>query len=233
MATIPENAGLISLPLAIWGDGYSSFLPQWWEGVNSLETKPFEIIIVTDEKNFPAVAAGFQENLKIEVRNDLKTYAEFWNRAIELCSGKWIALCNVDDQFMPKGLNSIPEAEKQGCNLVCDAIRTKGTDHIQQTVWHPEELNYLMDLGGANPMTKALWQAAGGFPEGIRFADWGLALKMRQTGLVKPYTTPEIRIVYDRGYDRLTLSGASLGPDDRAKGNEEIQNLVRVLKCES
>jgi glycosyltransferase involved in cell wall biosynthesis len=230
LATIPEDAGLISLPLAIWGDGYSSFLPQWWAGVKSLETKPFEIIIVTDEKNFPAVAASFQENLKIEVRDDLRTYAEFWNRAIELCSGKWIAICNVDDYFLPKGLNSIPEAEKQGCNLVCDAIRTKGSDHVQQCLWQPETLNYEFELGGANPMTKALWQASGGFPEGIRFADWGLAIRMRKTGLVKAYTTAEIRIVYDRGYDRLTLSGARLGADQRAEAKEQIRQLEKALR---
>jgi glycosyltransferase involved in cell wall biosynthesis len=202
--------------------------------VNSLETQPFEIIIVTDEKNYPAVVASVTDWHRVRViKEDLKTYAEFWNRAIELCSGKWIALCNVDDYFLPRGLNSIPAAEAEGCNLVCDAIMTKGTDHIQQTVWRPDELNYLMDLGGANPMTKALWQASGGFPEGIRFADWGLAILMRETGLVKPFVTSEIRIIYDRGYDRNTLSGARLGPDDRARGNEEIQNLVRSLKSKS
>jgi glycosyltransferase involved in cell wall biosynthesis len=199
--------------------------------VNSLETQPFEIIIVTDDKNYPAVVASVTDWHRVRViKENLKTYAEFWNRAIELCSGKWIAICNVDDYFLPRGLNSIPAAEAQGSNLVCDAIRSKGSDHVQQTVWRPEELNFAFDLGGANPMTKALWQASGGFPEGIRFADWGLAILMRKTGLVKPYTTSEIRIVYDRGYDRVTLSGASIGADERAEGNEQIRQLAKSLR---
>jgi hypothetical protein len=231
LATIPKNPCLISLPLAIWGERYSEFLPQWWDGVRSLETQPDEIIIVTDDKNFPAVAASVERWEKVRViKENLTSYAQFWNRAIELCSGKWIAICNVDDQFRPKGLNSIPQAEAQGKNLVCDAIRTKGSDYVQQTIWNPDALNYEFELGGANPMTKALWQAAEGFPEGIRFADWGLALGMRKTGLVEPYVTSEIRIVYDRGYDRLTLSGATLGADERAEGREQIRQLVRQYK---
>ena len=231
MATIPQKPPLISLPLAIWGDSYSSFLPQWWEGVRSLETQPDEIIIVTDDRNFPAVAASVERWEKVRViKENLNSYAQYWNKAISLCGGKWIAICNVDDYFLPKGLNSILEAEKRGKNLVCDAIRTKGTDHVQQTIWNPDALNYEFELGGANPMTKALWQAAGGFPEGIRFADWGLALGMRKSGLVEPYVTSEIRIVYDRGYDRLTLSGALLGAAERAEGREQIKQLAKSLK---
>lgn len=231
MATIPKKPPLISLPLAIWGDGYSSFLPQWWEGVRSLETKPDEIIIVTDDNNFPAVAASVPDWGDVRViKENLNSYAEYWNKAISLCGGKWIALCNVDDYFLPRGLNSILEAEKRGKNLVCDAIRTKGSDFVQQTMWVAHDLDHDFQLGGANPMTKALWQAAGGFPEGIRFADWGLALGMRKTGLVEPYVTSEIRIVYDRGYDRLTLSGARLGAAERAEGMEQIRQLAKSLR---
>ncbi len=199
--------------------------------MRSLETKPDEIIIVADDKNFPAVVASVWRWEKVRViKENLNSYAEYWNKAISLCGGKWIALCNVDDYFLPRGLNSIPEAEKRGKNLVCDAIRTKGSDHVQQTIWNPETLNYEFELGGANPMTKALWQAAGGFPEGIRFADWGLALGMRKTGLVEAYVTSEIRIVYDRGYDRLTLSGATLGEAERAEGREQIRQLAKSLR---
>ena len=199
--------------------------------MNSLETQPFEIIIVTDDKNYPAVVASVSDWHRVRViKEDLKTYAEFWNKAISLCSGKWIALCNVDDYFMPRGLNSIPLAEAEDCNLVCDAIRTKGSDHVLQTMWVPETLNHDFPLGGANPMIKDLWEASGGFPEGIRFADWGLALHMRKTGLVKPYTTAEIRIVYDRGHDRVTLSGALLGADQRSEGMDQIRRLAKSLR---
>ena len=231
MAAIPPKPPLISLALAVWGTGYSEYLPQWWEGVRSLETKPDEIIIVTDDKNFPAVAASVERWEKVRViKESLSSYAQYWNKAISLCGGKWIAICNVDDYFLPKGLNSILEAERLGKNLVCDAIRTKGKDDVQRTNWIPHELNHTFSLGGANPMTKALWQAAGGFPEGIRFADWGLALGMRKSGLVEPYVTSEIRIVYDRGYDRVTLSGASISTEERTEGLAEIRRLAKALR---
>ena len=199
--------------------------------MQSLETKPFEINIVTDEKNWEAVKASVPNGGVVRViKENLNSYAEYWNQAIYLCVGKWIAICNVDDYFLPKALNSIPEAEAAGCNLVCDWLRTKGSDSVQQTKWMPETLDYEFELGGANPMTRHLWQASGGFPEGIRFADWGFALHMRKTGLVKPYNTPTMRIVFDRGYDRMTTSGALVGPDERAEGMEQIRQLSRSLR---
>jgi len=53
---------------------------------------------------------------------------------------------------------------------------------------------------------------------------------MRKTGLVKPYRTSEIRIVYDRGYDRVTLSGASISAQDRTEGIEQIRQLAKALR---
>ena len=232
MASLPQDPRVtIGLPLAIWGDGYSKFLDQWWDGVLSLQTKPDEIVIVTDSKNYPAVYERVRDwSITKVVKEDLENYAQYWNLAIELCSTKWVAICNVDDYFLPKGINSILEAEKRECNLVCDAIRTKGKDHVLYTNWVADDLNHNFELGGANPMTKDLWRASGGFPEGIRFADWGLALHMRKTGLVKPYRTAEIRIVYDRGYDRVTLSGASISSEDRTAGMEQIRQLAKALR---
>jgi len=232
LASLPQDPRVtIGLPLAIWGDGYSKFLDQWWNGVLSLETKPDEIVIVTDSKNYPVVFESVRDwSITKVVKEDLENYAQYWNRAIELCSTKWVAICNADDYFLPRGINSILEAEKRGCNLVCDAIRTKGKEHILYTNWVADDLNHTFELGGANPMTKDLWRASGGFPEGIRFADWGLALHMRKTGLVKPYSTPEIRIVYDRGYDRVTLSGASISSEDRTAGMEQIRQLAKALR---
>jgi hypothetical protein len=79
-------------------------------------------------------------------------------------------------------------------------------------------------------MAKQLWEAAGGFLPGIRFADWGLAIQMDKTGLVKPFYASTMRIIYDVGYDRPTLSGAQLGSAERAEANEEPKRLLRELE---
>lgn len=231
LATASKDTGLtISLPLAIWGSGYSQFLPQWWRGVQKLETKPTEIVIVTDKANHSAVMESIPDGVEVRVeKRNLQSYAQFWNEAVRLTTGKWIAFCNVDDEFVERGLNAVPVADQKNCNLVCDVIRTRGTDQYQQTRWQPRSLDERFDLGGANPMTRELFDAAQGFPEGIRFADWGMALYMRKTGLVKAFRTSETRIIFDRGYNRLTMSGALLGPDERAKANEQIRELARSL----
>jgi len=221
----------ISLPLAIWGTGYAEFLPRWWEGVQSLETEFLEVVIVTDRENYPAVMKAVTDFSKVRIRVETHAdYAGYWNRAIELCQGKWFAMCNVDDQFLPGALSQIQEADESSHNLLCDNLKTKGTGTIQTANWKPEEFGYTFTLLGANPMTKHLWEAAGGFLSGFRFADWGLAIQMNKTGLVKPFYCASMRIIYDVGYDRLTLSGASLPAEQRNEANEQPKALLRELQ---
>ena len=225
MATSPS----ISLPLAIWGKGYSQFLHNWFTGVQSLERDVDEIVIVCDNENYSSVMSAVTdfEKVKIKVENHAN-YADYWNRAIELCSGKWIAICNADDYFLPQALNEIDTADEQGCNLICDHLRHKHSNQRQSASWNPEELGHAFSLMGANPMTKRLWEAAGGFPN-VRFADWGLALRMRKTGLVKAYYASTDRIVYDVGHNRPTMSGASLESSLRMEGNDQIMRIAQEL----
>jgi len=219
------------LPLAIWGQGYGQFLPQWFAGVDSLERQPEEIVIVCDEHNFPDVmnAATRFDIMTIKVEQH-DNYSRYWNRAIELCSSKWLGICNADDYFLPEALNEIDKADQEDCNLVCDNLIHKDSNHRQSASWNPTELGHAFNLMGANPMTKRLWEASGGFPDGIRFADWGLALRMRKTGLVKAFYASTNRIVYDVGQTRPTLSGASLDGALRQEGNDQIQKINRSLQ---
>jgi glycosyltransferase involved in cell wall biosynthesis len=219
----------ISLPLAIWGEGYSQFLPKWFEGVESLERKPDEIVIVCDEANFPAVMQCITNFELVTIKvHSYNNYAEYWNSAISLCSGKWLAICNADDYFLPQALNEIDKADAEGCNLVCDHLLHKNNNRRQSAVWNPDELNHAFNLMGANPMTKRLWEASGGFPA-VRFADWGLALRMRKTGLVKAFYASTDRIVYDAGHDRPTMSGAMLDGSLRMEGHDQIKRIVQEL----
>jgi len=221
----------ISLPLAIWGNGYSQFLAQWFEGTQSLERLFDEIVIVCDEANYPAVMSSVLDFSKVRIRvENHNGYADYWNRAIALCKSKWLGICNVDDYFLPEALNQLDEADAQGCNLICDNLLHKGTNQRQTASWVPEELDSSFSLMGANPMTKALWEAAGGFPKDVQFADWGLALRMRKTGLVKPFYASTNRIVYDVGYDRATMSGASLDANLRREAQQQIHKIVNELQ---
>jgi glycosyltransferase involved in cell wall biosynthesis len=230
LADSPQLIPTISLPLAIWGEGYSEFLPRWFGGVMALEREIDEIVIVCDEANLPAVMSACPDFSKVLIRvEDHAGYSEYWNRAIELCTSDWVAICNADDYFLPEALNEIGQAHLEGCNLICDHLFHKHSNYRQSARWEPELLDTQFNLMGANPMTKRLWEAAGGFPRGVRFADWGLALRMRKTGLVKPFYASTNRIVYDVGTDRPTLSGASLPGDKRTEGENQIHKLAKDL----
>jgi len=218
------------LPLAIWGEGYGQFLPQWFAGVASLEREIAEIVIVCDEANLPAVMSACPDFSKVRIRvEDHPGYSEYWNRAIELCTSDWLGICNADDYFLPEALNEIGQAHLDGCNLLCDHLLHKHSNYRQSARWEPEALDTQFNLMGANAMTKRLWEASGGFPKGVRFADWGLALRMRKTGLVKPFYASTTRIVYDVGTDRPTLSGASLPGDKRTEGENQIRKIAQEL----
>jgi glycosyltransferase involved in cell wall biosynthesis len=221
----------VSIVLAIWGEGYSEFLPQWFKATEELEREFDEIVVVTDNNNASAVLCAITNFSKVRIRvEEHDDYSGYFNRAIDLATSKWIAFCNADDVFLPKALNSLDQADAEEANLICDNLIHKGSNFRQSAYWEPSELNHTFRLMGANPMTKQLWEAAGGFPKGVRFADWGLALRMKKTGLVKPFYAQTDRIVYDVGYDRLTLSGATLSNDDRAEGNQQINKLVEQLE---
>lgn len=186
---------------------------------------------MTDRQNYPAVMKAITDFSKVRIRVEThKNYAGYWNRAIELCHGEWFAMCNADDQFLPGALSMIEDAHDSGHNLLCDTLKNKGTEVIQTAYWNPAEFEHTFTLLGANPMQKRLWEAAGGFLEGFRFADWGLAIQMDKTGLVRPYHCASLRIIYDVGYDRQTLSGASLPSEDRATANQQPKDLLRELQ---
>jgi glycosyltransferase involved in cell wall biosynthesis len=226
------NKPTISIVLAIWGQGYSEFLPKWFEAVETLEREYDEIVIVSDEQNINRVLTSIKDFSKVRIRveNYEPEFANYWNRAIDLATSKWIAFCCADDYLLPKALNEIDAADEAECNLLVDHLLHKGSMQRQSAVWDPAELNYDFRLMGGNSITKSLWEAVGGFPYGFQFADWGFALRLKKSGLVKPFQAATDRIVYDMGYSRLTMSGATLPFSDRAKGQDQITNLIKELE---
>jgi glycosyltransferase involved in cell wall biosynthesis len=220
----------VSIVLAIWGEGYSQFLPQWFEAAQKLERDYDEIVVVTDNKNASAVLASITDFSKVRIRvEEHSEFAGYWNRAIDLSTSKWIAFCCADDYFLPEALNELDEADNLGANLILDNLIHKGTNVRQTAYWDPANVKNDFRLMGGNTITKRLWESAGGFPTGFQFADWGFALRLAKTGLVKTYDATTNRIVYDVGYDRHTMSGASLSTQDRANGQSQIDNLAKEL----
>ena len=218
----------ISLPLAVWGQGYGQFFDRWLNGVRSLGRIPDEIVIVTDEANKDIAA---EVEIDIPIRTFWLKVADYrlWDYAIRQCSSDWVAICNIDDQFLPNALGQIDEAEEAGANLLIDSLRVKGTDHLWTSHWDANTIPQRFTLVGAEPMRKDLYIAAGGYDHEYRFPDWALAVHMVAKDLARPFTANTERVIFDPGFDRVTLSGNNANPQLKAAGTAQVQDLSRLL----
>lgn len=227
--TLPKDAPTVALPLAVWGQGYAEFLPRWWEGVKSLQRQPDEIVIVTDAANHQVARESVPPGYFAEVvKCNATQYADFWNIAIQLTTCDWFAICNVDDLFLPEALNDIAEADRQGCNLITDRIQDLDGGEVSNSRWNGEDIGRAWTMVGAEPMRRDLFIAAGGFPRGQRFADWALAMRAYKVG-VRAFDSDIVRIIYDRGLRRKTVSSILNGPDVLNKGYQTLTALAKEL----
>lgn len=222
----------ISLPLAVWGDKYSRFIPQWWDGVKSLRRQPDEIVLVTDMDDTPRLLSSVPDWVSVPVKRirvDVTDFCEYWNAAIEACASGWFAICNVDDYFLSGGLDQVDEADAAGCNFLVDSLQVKQTGHVWSGRWQPETIPFQFTMPGAEPMRKDLFVAAGGYRIGFRFPDWALMVDIIALGLAKPFQASTVRVMFDMGVDHDTMSGQRLASELRDAGNEQVRNLSREL----
>jgi len=218
----------ISLPLAVWGSGYDQFIDRWQDGVRSLSRQPDEIVVVTDEANKHVLD---QITLDIKVQKHWLPHSDYrlWDYAIRQCTGKWIAICNIDDQFLPGALSEIEEADRQGANLLLDALEVRGSDAIWSGDWIPQLIPQSFTIPGAEPMTKELYEQGGGYDHNFQFPDWALAVHWVQKGVVNPYRASTRRIIFDPGWHRKTLSGQLQDSSVKVAGTAQVHELSRSL----
>jgi hypothetical protein len=218
----------ISLPLAVWGEGYAEFLPRWLDGVRSLARKPDEIVLVTDEANKHLAKEML---IDIPVKTHWLKAADFrlWDYAIRQCTSDWIAVCNIDDHFLPNAFDNIDAAHEAGANLLVDSLRVKGTGHLWSGHWDAGTMPHRFTLVGAEPMTKQLYIDAGGYDYRFRFPDWALGVQMVAKSLARPFLSNTERILFDPGLDRVTISGANANPQLKAQGTAQVHDLARSL----
>jgi len=218
----------ISLPLAIWGNGYGQFLERWLGGVRGLERKPDEIVIVTDVKNKDIVQ---DLDIDIPVTTHYLDCADYrlWDYAIRNCKSDWIAICNVDDEFLPGALNQIEEADDAGCNLLLDHLIVRTNRQVWSGTFDPNVIPYQFTMPGAEPMKRQLYLDAGGFDYHFQFPDWAMAVHMVHKSLAKPFTATTERILFDPGETHLTMSGMQQNPSVKSAGTAQVHELSRSL----
>ena len=219
---------VISVPLAVWGQGYDQFFERWQEGVASLARQPDEIVLVTDKAN---------RNLSVRYHLDIPLTTHYltaqdyrlWDYAVRQCSGDWLAFCNVDDVFLPNALENIDKAHEEGYNLIIDSLIVKQNGHRWTGYWDAGTIPHRFTMPGAEPMSKQLYLDAGGFDYRYQFPDWALAVHMVHKGLARPFVSNTDRIIFDTGADRVTLSGGQQNPSVKSAGTAQVHELSRSL----
>ena len=218
----------ISLPLAIWGEGYGEFLDRWLEGVHGLARQPDEIVLVTDEQNY-GLRTKLETDMQLQTHYLKAQDYRLWDYAIRQATSDWIAICNVDDVFLPHALDTIDQADREGYNLLIDSLVVKQTGHVWRGYWDAGMIPYRFTMPGAEPMRKDLYIEAGGFDYKFQYPDWALAVKMVAKGIARPFTSNTERIIFDTGSDRLTLSGGQQNPSVKARGSAQVHELAQEL----
>jgi hypothetical protein len=225
----------ISVVSAIWGDRYRQFLPRWWDSVQALERQPEQVVIITDRRCFELAHStkpfGYKVPTKILGLHDELTFNEYYDRAYQECEMEWLAICCIDDVFVPEALNDIDKADEAGCEMVADGVKFTNQSRIWKGYWNPSEIYRNMTMPGAAPMKKSMYERVG-WPKDIYWSDWAFYMKCAKAG-VKVYQSDLIRIIFDEGYNHKTQSGQQLDPDTRAFANQQIGEFAAKLQSEN
>jgi hypothetical protein len=222
----------ISVLTAVWGERYTQFIPKWWDGVVSLQRKPDEILIFTDTINKESMKLHIPIYLRkitnVEVIVNLE-FNDVWDNAFRACSKEWLAVCCIDDVFLPEALNAIDEADEAGAELVADSNLFHPSGNIFRGYWDPEEIFNRLTMPGAAPMKREMYERIGGFDKDIYFSDWAFYMKAAKAK-IKVYQTDIIRIIYDEGVNHQTQSGAMLDSITRMNAENQIRAYSMKLQ---
>lgn len=222
----------ISVPVAVWGEGWGRFAAGYFAAIDQMTRKPDEIILGLEAEDATGLRDRAEDLCSVPVRvvtlPDGAGFSEYWNAVFEACSGEWIAPCCIDDRFLEDALVEVQAAEDAGAELLVDAIRWKYRGGEWVGYWNPAEIGRVLTLPGAAPFRRSLYDRIGGFRSDVRWSDWAFYLDAAALG-ARTYQASTVRILFDEGNDHATRSGVQVDPGERAAANAEIVALAESL----
>jgi hypothetical protein len=172
-----NSSGLtIGIGVSLFGTAYSEFLPQWWEGVKSLNRQPDAIVICHDSQNKDYVESLIPDAYKA-ITNPIEMEGEFADFMLAIQAKQttdWISVCNVDDYYLPGAFDELEQADQEGCDIYIDKLQIKHNGSIMEGRWIPERLPFEMTCPGAAPIKRELFERTGGHTKGAIYDDWEL-----------------------------------------------------------
>lgn len=221
----------VSIPVAVWGATFGSFLEGWWDAVEAMTRKPDEIVIGYENPDM----AGAYDSIRrlpgvdvIGVVLEEDGFTERWNEVMRACTGDWIAPVCVDDRVLPDALAEIDAADEAGAELLVDSIAWKYRGDVWRGHWDPEAIGRVLTLPGAAPFKRSLFERVGGFKPWLYSSDWAFYMDAAVAG-AKTYQANTIRIIFDEGNAHATRSGVQMDGATRSMADEQIRAYARSV----
>jgi hypothetical protein len=224
------NSPTIGVACTLFGSDYSGFFDRWWAGIRSLNKQPAEVVIAHDAANADEVLSAIPKEYA-SITKTIEMTGEYWDyrlAAQKALTTDWLSLCDIDDHYLPEAFDELDQADAEGCDLYIDKLRLKHDGTIMEGRWIPEQIPYRMTCPGSAPIKRELYHKTGGHSEGSTFDDWELYIRCVVAG-AKPFHASTVRILYDLGYDRVTMSGVSRPAGNDERGNAQIAKVRAEL----
>jgi hypothetical protein len=217
----------LSIITACWGDQYAQFIPRWWQGLQSLNRKPDEIILGVIDGDPVGLAKSIPEGIKAKVvlLPDLPINYK-WDETTKHVTSKWFSQIPIDDELLPSAYDEIDQADKLGAELYVDSIQYRHSGQIWKGHWDCSSIAHVMPAPQLIPTTLELYNRLGQKFD-YRWSDWIYQIDAAKSG-AKPFIASTVRMLFDSGLDRVTESGPNCDPAIRQAEDSKVYNYAKA-----
>lgn len=215
----------ITVVTACWGVEYAQFIPRWWDGLQSLNRKPDEIILGIDPGDPTGLSKSIPKGLKTKiVELPDAQFTNKWQYAISQATSKWWCFAAIDDVLLPNAFDEIEQADKEQADVYVDSILVKQTNRIAKGHWDFSNAATQLPVPGWPPITTEILKRVPIKTEYL-YNDWIWQIDAYKAG-IKPYFASTTRILWDRGDDRATISS-----DLNGQKSNELRKVYDYAKA--
>jgi hypothetical protein len=212
---------------ACWGEQYAQFIPRWWNGLQSLNRKPDEIILGIIDGDPVGLADSIPKgiNAKVVTLPDLPINYK-WDATTKHVTSKWFSQIPIDDELLPGAFDEIDQADEAGAEIYIDSIEYRHNGRIWRGHWNLAGIATTMPAPQLIPCTLELYNRIGQKFD-YRWSDWVFQIDAAKAG-AKPFIASTTRMLFDSGVDRITESGPNCDPSIRLLEDSKVYAYAKA-----
>jgi hypothetical protein len=216
----------VSIITAVWGTRYNPYIARWWESIRNLNTKPSEVVLVSDkDSELHATIPDWVDVPVKKIETQCDYYKEWWATAVRSSTKEWIVSMAIDDQFHPEALDFVSTAD--GDLVIDHCIFLQGGEWLGQ--WEPTQTqDRRFAPAGISPFNRRIADLYLQMPKDIYHDDYLFYLLAAKAN-VRVHKTSNYRIIHDLGDDHETLSGRNADQEKIAFANTQIAEVRQSL----